>query len=88
MSSAELQQLHIDLLRILNAVADVGIREEDVLVRIRAATYPGLTAPQLAMQLRALADRRLVISFQPALGAERWKITGLGNANLQEAGLA
>lgn len=88
MKAADIQQLQIDSLRLLHAAGEIGLRAPDLLVRLRTTTFPALTEPELNVELLALADRGWVVSYAPALGAARWKITGLGTAALKEAGLA
>lgn len=88
MSPEEIQQLEIFLLLSLNAAGEVGMPAGAILVRARTHTFASLTQPVLDVQLRALADRHLVISYAPTLGASRWKITARGNAALAEQGLA
>lgn len=87
MTAPEIQALHTSLLLMLNAVGEIGIQETSILPRIRL-DFRDLTAPQLSVELRAMADRGWIVSYQPSLGGQRWKITGLGRAALQEAGLA
>lgn len=88
MTPTEVQQLHTFLLLALHACGEIGIQESSLLPRARLETFRDLTEPQLRVELRALADRGLVVAYQPTLGAQRWKITGLGRAALQEANLA
>lgn len=88
MINEETLQLHTFLLLALNAIGELGIREEDLLVRTRTASWRMLTLPMLQAELRALADKQYVLSYQPALGQARWKLAGLGRAALQEQGLA
>lgn len=88
MTAAEISQLHVFLLLSLNAVGEIGLPAASLLVRARVETYAALTLPELELQLRALADERKAQSYGTALGQQRWRITGLGRAALQEAGLA
>ncbi len=87
MNADTAKQFQVSLLLTLSAAADIGLQEASMLPRLRLE-YRELTAPELAAQLRALADRQLAVSYEPALGASRWRITGLGTAALKEAGLA
>lgn len=84
---SDAQQLQVSLLLTLSAAADIGLQESSMLPRLRLE-FRELTAPELSAQLRALADRQLAVSYEPAIGAARWRITGLGTAALKEAGLA
>lgn len=87
MNDLERQQLHLSLLLMLLAAGDLGMSEAGMLPRLRL-DYPALTAPQLSVELRTLADKKWALTHQPSLGAERWKLISLGRAALQEAGLA
>lgn len=88
MNPVEIQQLHTFVLLTLAACGELGIQESAILTRARVESFSELTAPQLSIELRSLADRKLILSYQPALGPQRWKITALGKAALQEANLA
>ena len=88
MTVAEIAHLRVFLLLTLNAAGQIGMQAESMLTRARVETFDALTLPELELQLRVLADERKVVSFGTALGQQRWKITGLGNAALQEARLA
>lgn len=88
MNESDLRDLHTFLLITLHGSAQIGMREVDILRRANMATFPTLTAPALATQLRLLANRQFVIWHQPSLDEPRWKILSLGRAALQEAGLA
>lgn len=86
MTAAEITSLHIALLQALKAAGDVGRPEERLLTDARMAGFNALTVPTLQRELRALADRSLVNTFTPIAGL-RYRITSLGNAQLDEAGL-
>ncbi len=88
MTTADLAQLRVFLLLALHAVGEVGIPAEGLLIRARIETFASLTLPQLELQLRVLADESKALAYGTALGQQRWKLTGLGRAALQEAGLA
>jgi hypothetical protein len=88
MTPNDVLQLQTFLLITINACGDVGIQAESIIPRARMEQFRDLTAPQLRVELLAMSDRGWVVAYQPALGAQRWKITGLGRAALQEAGLA
>jgi hypothetical protein len=88
MSPTDIQQLHSFLLVTLHGAGELGAQEDGILMQARLQGYRSLTAPQLSVELRALADRGWAVAYQPALGGQRWKIAGLGRAALQEAGLA
>lgn len=75
------------ILLILQVTGEVGIQETHLLPRLRLE-FRELTAPQLSAELRALADKQWVIEQDGALGTKRWRITGRGTSQLQEAGLA
>lgn len=82
------EQLSIFALRTLHVIGPIGLRVEDLLVRCRTQGWPKLTTPELEHELSVLGNKSLVMPFVSAMGAERWKVTALGTAALQEQGLA
>lgn len=88
MTDTERASLRRLLLLALELSGELGMPENRLLADARAEGFVGLTAPQLELQLRAMADGRHVTPYDPQLGAKRWRITALGHSALVEAGLA
>lgn len=72
----------------LCAAGDVGMIESALVRDARLEVHPSITGPELSAVLRELADKGLVISWVPALGAHRWRITALGRSVAAEQFLA
>jgi hypothetical protein len=87
MNDTERKQLQLSILLLLLAAGEVGMTEGGMLPQLRL-DYRELTAPQLATELRGLADKKWTLKHQPSIGMERWKLISLGTAALQEVGLA
>jgi len=86
MTEADRQQLRIAILLILRAQGgDVGMAAERMLSAMRVASYD-LTLPALESELGQLADSRLV-KVHTTLTGKRWRITSMGESDLEEAGL-
>lgn len=83
------QQVNVQtfLLATLRSAGGTGISEEQLLTLMRREGYVDMTVPQLASELRALADKSWLIAFDPPLGARRWRITTAGHAILSEQGI-
>jgi hypothetical protein len=83
------QQVNVQtfLLATLRSAGTTGISEEQLLLLMRREGYVDMTAPQLAIELRSLADKSWLLPFEPPLGAKRWRITTAGQAILSEQGL-
>jgi hypothetical protein len=82
------QQLEAFSLAALAAIGDVGMIESTLVRDARLQVHPQITGPELSETLRGLADRGLVRSFIPALGAHRWRVTDVGRDIAVEKGLA
>jgi len=87
MTEADRQQLRIAILLILRAQGgDVGMAAERMLSAMRVASYD-LTLPALGVgNSGQLADSRLV-KVHTTLAGKRWRITSMGESDLEEAGL-
>lgn len=81
------EQLQLFLLLALHALQPHGSREADLLTRARSATWRGLAPLDLQSALLDLETRLLVQRYKPTFGGERWIITGLGTAALQQQGV-
>lgn len=86
MTSADRSLLHASILQSLREIGNHGRPTQLLLVDARMAGFE-LSLPELERELRQLADENLIASFTPALGAPRYRITGLGESKLVEAGL-
>lgn len=82
-----MDKLRIDLLTFLRSSAQYGLDATLLLQDAREARHRSLSLPELEAALRDLADRSYVTPYTSALGAQRWRITALGESALQEAGL-
>ena len=75
------------ILGVLRAGGKTGVPEERLLAELRREGFENTTAPELTALLRSAADKSWVTSFEPPLGAKRWRITALGESILQEQGI-
>ncbi|WP_221029913.1 hypothetical protein [Actomonas aquatica] len=86
MTPAEVQSLYIALLQALRAQGEVGMPADRLLNGVRIAGFT-TDLPTLNSHLRMLCDRSWVAGWESGLGGRRYRITGLGESQLTEAGL-
>jgi len=75
------------ILATLRSCSSTGLSEEQLLMLLRREGYSALTAPELEVELRGLADKSWLVPFTPPLGAKRWRISTLGISILTEQGV-
>lgn len=79
MAPKEQALFRIELLKVLRAAGDVGVPEGRLLTAARESGFGFMSAPQLRVELQALADAGWISGRQPPLGGDtRWRITSLG----------
>ena len=85
MTAAEKSALHVSVLQLLRAKAELGLPEAALLAMLRTLGHD-LALPLLQVELRALADRNL-LAAEGGVGGPRWRLTALGESHLAESGL-
>lgn len=76
----------IAILLQLRAADGSGLAAQWLLDGLRLAAHD-LTLPELEAELRGLADKGWVLRYEAGIAGVRWRITGQGKSQLQEARL-
>lgn len=79
MTPKEQALFRIELLKVLRAAGTAGEPESKLRAGVRESGFAWMSAPQLRVELQALADAGWISGRQPPLGGDtRWRITSLG----------
>ena len=81
------EQLRIFALTSMLGSGDLGITAERLAANARLHIDRNLAVPEIEAELRTQVDRGWAARYQPAIGAERWRITAIGRSTAAEMGL-